>query len=475
MSSPDISFSQIPSGIRKPGQYLEYNTANAVSTLPANAQRMLIIAQRLAAGLVAALVPTQVFSAADAAAYFGFGSLAYLMVKTAIAENQNLDLTVCALDDMALGAKAVGTVTITGPATGPGLLDLYVGNRDIEIAIATGDTADVIATNLLAALTAIADLPVFPTVAGGILTLTSLHKGTCGNQVVLSAKVSAAGVAATVVTMANGSVDPDITTALAVTFASQYDKIAVPYNDETSLTALRTYLENVSGPLEERPGCGVYVLTGSLAAATTLAGELNEGRLIGGLLRGTCSPAYEVAAALAAVWCSEPDPARPLNTLPLVTIAPPPVSQLLSRTEQESCLANGVTPLEVGPGQMVQIVRLITTYTLNPQGIADVSLLDATTITSLDYTRLAVRTRIALRFPRSKISITGNTPGRVRGQILDVLHQLEALEILDNVDAYKAQLIVEKDSQNVGQLDAQIPANVVPGLHVFAAVIDLYL
>ncbi|MDA8428484.1 MAG: hypothetical protein M0T70_04440 [Geobacteraceae bacterium] len=86
-----------------------------------------------------------------------------------------------------------------------------------------------------------------------------------------------------------------------------------------------------------------------------------------------------------------------------------------------------------------------------------------------------MRTRIALRFPRSKISIKAKTPERVRSQILDVLHQLESLEVLDNVDAYKAQLIVEKDSQNVGQLNARIPANVVPGLHIFAAVIDLYL
>ncbi|MDA8413026.1 MAG: phage tail sheath subtilisin-like domain-containing protein [Desulfobacteraceae bacterium] len=475
MSSPNVTFSQIPAGVRKPGQYLEFNTSNAVSTLPANAQRMLIIAQRLAAGTVAALLPTKVFSSTDAANYFGSGSMAHLMVRTAIAENPYLDLTVCALDDAGAGAAATGTITITGPATGPGILDLYIGSRRIEIAIASADAATAIAAALNTAIGAIPDLPVTAGVALGVVTLTARHKGLVGNQISLTATVTAAGVAAAVVAMAAGATDPDITTALAKVYASQYDKIATPYNDQTSLTALRTHLESVAGPLEQRPGCGVYAITGSLASATTLAGQLNEGRLVGALLRGTISPAYEIAAALAAVWCREPDPARPLNTLPLVTIAPPAIDQRLSRTEQESCLANGVTPLEVGPGEMVQIVRLITTYTLNPQGIADVALLDATTITSLDYTRLAVRTRIALRFPRSKISIKGKTPERVRGQILDVLHQLESLEILDNVDAYKAQLIVEKDSQNVGQLNARIPANVVPGLHVFAAVIDLYL
>ena len=145
MSSPNVTFSQIPAGVRKPGQYLEFNTSNAVSTLPANAQRMLIIAQRLAAGTVAALLPTKVFSSTDAANYFGSGSMAHLMVRTAIAENPYLDLTVCALDDAGAGAAATGTITITGPATGPGILDLYIGSRRIEIAIASADAATAIA------------------------------------------------------------------------------------------------------------------------------------------------------------------------------------------------------------------------------------------------------------------------------------------------------------------------------------------
>jgi phage tail sheath gpL-like len=475
LSSQNVQFSQIPAGVRKPGQYLEYNTANAVSTLPDNAQKMLIIAQRLATGTVNALVPTQVFSEAQAAGYFGAGSMAHLMVKTAIAENPYLDLTVCALNDNAAGAQATGTITITGPATGPGILDLYIGSRRVEIAIASGDAQNAIAAALNTALGNEAALPVTNAVNANVVTLTYRHKGAVGNQVLLTSRCTAAGVTAAIVTMANGATDPDITTALAKVYANEYNKVATPYNDQTSLTALRNHLANVSGPLEQRPGVGVFGLTGSLASSTTLAGQIDDGRLFGGLIRASISPAYEVAAALAAVWCREPDPARPLNTLALVTIAAPAIDQRLSRTEQESCLHNGITPLEVGPGERVQIVRLISTYTLNPQGIPDVSLLDATTITSLDYGRKAIRERIALRFPRNKISTKGKTIQKVRGEILDVMYKLELLEIWDDIDSYKDQLIVEKDLQNVGQLNARIPAPVVPGLHVFAAVIDLYL
>ena len=132
-----------------------------------------------------------------------------------------------------------------------------------------------------------------------------------------------------------------------------------------------------------------------------------------------------------------------------------------------------MTPLTVGPGNKVQIERAITTYTLDPQGIPDISLLDLTTIRTLDYVRKAVRERIALRFPREKLS--ERTAPKVRSEILDVLYKLEELEIVENVAANAAGVLVERDLQDPNRLDAKIPCDVVNGLHVFAGRIDLLL
>ena len=256
-------------------------------------------------------------------------------------------------------------------------------------------------------------------------------------------------------------------------FAEQYDIIAIPYVDQTAITALKTHLDAVSNAIEQRPGIGVYALDSALATATSLAPLINSGRICGALLRGSKSPSYEIAAALAAVVAFEEDPARPLNTLALTGIAAPDVTQRLSRTEQESCLNNGVTPMEVGPGEVVQIVRAITTYTEDAGGIADVSLLDLTTIRTLDYVRKACRTKIAKVFPREKLS--SKTPDRVKAELLDVLLKLQQLEIVEEVEANKDGLIVERDLQDVNRLDAKIPCDVVNGLHVFAGRIDLLL
>lgn len=473
MASPNISFDQIPSSIRKPGKYIEFNTQLAVRTLPANLQRMLIIGQRTAAGTVAELVPTQVFSDAQAAEYFGPGSTAHLMCRAAIRANAYLDLTVCALDDAGAGAAATGTVTITGPATGSGTLRLYVGNKAVEIGIVTADAQNTIAAALKAELDKYPDVPVTATVLANAVTLTAKNKGTVGNQIDLTAQCTAKGVTTAVVAMAGGATDPTVANATAKVFGEQYHVICTPYNDQTTLTTLRDHLDAVSGPMEQRPGVGVYGYDAALASATTLAGQINSGRIVGAYLRGTRSPAYEIGAAVAAVMAFEEDPARPLNTLEIKGIHAPAVDQRLSRTEQESCLNNGVAPLEVGPGERVQIVRAITTYTKDPQNVADISLLDVTTIRTLDYARKAFRERIALRFPREKLS--SKTPPRVWAELYDVAKKLEELEILEEVDANKAGLIVERDAQDPNRLNAKIPADVVNGLHVFAGRIDLLL
>lgn len=473
MGSTNISFDSIPASIRKPGKYFEFNTRLAVRTLPNNLQKMLIIGQRLATGSVAELVPTKVFSDAEAAAYFGWGSHVHLMTRAAITANPYLDLTVVALDDAATAVDAHGTVTLTGPATASGSIKLFIGNKMVEVGITSGDTATVVAAALDAEMDKYPELPVTAVAALGVLTFTAKNGGTLGNQIGLATEISAAGISAVIVAMASGAVDPDIDDALTPVFAEQYHIIATSLNDQTSLTALATHIDSVSGPLEQRPSRGVYATTGTLAAATTLAGQINEGRMNHAFLRGTRSLSWDLASAYAAVMAFEEDPAMPLNTLELTGIHAPDIDQRLSRTEQESCLNNGVSPLEVGPGENVQIVRAITTYTLDAQGIADISLLDTTTIATLDYVRKACRERIALRFPRAKLS--SKTPDRVRNELLDVLLKLEELEIVEEVVANKDGLLVERDLQDPNRLDAKIPADVVNGLHVFAGRIDLLL
>lgn len=569
MASENISFDKIPSSIRKPGKYFEFNTKLAVRTLPQNRQEMLITAQRLAAfiegatlegsglndctsggaftGLVtrkvvveidaagtpdtfkwskdggktweaetvaitgsaktlaegititfgattghtlgdkwqftayiepgvAEKVPTLIFSDVEAAENFGYGSQVHMMAKAAIEANPYVALSACALDDAGAGVAASGSITIDATAVAAGTLTVYIGYQKAQIAVAKDDTAAEIAQALAIQMQAQPGLPVMAAVdasAAGKVNITAKNKGVVGNEIGIAYGITNAAITATIVDMSSGSGDPDIDDALAEVVSEQYHLIATPYNDQTSLETLRDHLDLVSGPLEQRPSVGVYGYAGALASATTLSGNVNHGRILSAYLRNTKSLPLEIAAAMASILAFEEDPARPLNTLELKKIHAPAIDDRLSRTEQESCLYNGVTPLEVGPGEKVQIVRAISTYIQDAQGIDDISLLDITTIRTLDYVRKACRERIALRFPREKLS--SKTPPKVKSELLDVLFKLEDLEIVEEVDANKDGLIVERDLQDPNRLDAKIPTDVVNGLHVFAGRIDLLL
>lgn len=270
-----------------------------------------------------------------------------------------------------------------------------------------------------------------------------------------------------------GEAEPAIAEALASTAQGGFTIVVPAWYSQVAMTALRTHIATWTSSIEQQSILGVGAVTGTLSAATALAASLNGGAITLALLPGTPSSARQVAAAYAAVIASEEDPARPLNTLALAGIAVPPIASRLGRVEQETCLANGVTPLEVGPGNVVRIVRAVSTYTKSAAGATDVSLLDLTSIRTLYYVRQACRDRIRLRFPRSKLS--SKTPDAVRGELLDVLKKCEELEILENVDDNAAGLIVERSGQDVNRLNAAIPTDIVNGLHVFAGRIDLLL
>lgn len=485
MSSPNISFANIPSDIRKPGRYTEYNSDQAVTTLPAAGNKMIILGQRTSSGIAEDSTSYQIFSGADANLYGGNGSVIALTAAAALKANNNLDLSIVTMSDAGGSADATGTISIDGDSTTAGNIDVWIGNRNFNTAVTALDSSATIASNIQSNISNYEhELPVTSSVSGGDVTLVARNKGTLGNNIPISYRqneMSTAGVTITVTQPTGGSGDPDPQDALDGIAPGDYDILISTLNDDTNLGYVKTHLESVSSPTEGRPQIAIFgnTVNNTATIQTQCGTTLNSERMVCGFIpyvktteRGH-SLDYEVAGAYAAVIASESDPARPLNGLDLTGIAPSAIEYRLTRTQQESLLENGVTPLVPGVGERVQIIRAITTYTTNSAGINDIAYLDITTIRTLDYIRDAIETRQGLRFPRSKLS--ARTPDRVRAQIIDVLRQLEELEIVENVSANLAGIICEKDSSDPNRLNCLIPADVVNGLHVLANRIDLYL
>lgn len=472
MPSQNIIFDTIGAP-RTPGVYSEFNTRMAASSLPGNQNRTVIVGQRLAAGSVPANTVVDIFSEADAITYFGAGSIAHRMVRSALNANNILSLQAIAADDAGAGVQATGTTTIAGAATAPGVYTLNVYDDVVSVAYNGGDSAATVAAALNAAIAAAPPrIPVTATVLAGVVTLTAKNKGTLGNGIKLAASSTPnTGITAAVTAMANGATDPDITNTLAAIFTAGHAIVITAFNDATNLGVLRTHLTNVSSSTEKRRARGVFATTTTYAAATTLSSGLNSGRMLNALIPNANGASYELAAAFGAVAASEPDPAMPLNTLSLNGITQPPKASWLLNTQIEAALFNGVAPLRLMPDGTVQIVRAVTTYLTNASGVADAALLDWTTQGSMDYSANAIEASERTRFGRSKKTI------RTQNSLLDCVYEtcikLQDAEIIQNVD--KTAILIQNDLVSPTQYDIKVPLNVVSGLHVIAQRLDLIL
>lgn len=178
-----ISFNDIPSDLRVPLTYIEFDNTTAVSGTPTALHKVLMLGTKLATGSAKAGEAVRVSSYGQAKTLFGRGSQLAEMVKTFKAHNSTLDLWVLPLDEASSGAKATGSVQITGTATQAGTFSLMIAGNNYKTAVTSGDTADVVAGKLQKLIAADQDVPVLATVAGNTITLTCRFKGETGNEI----------------------------------------------------------------------------------------------------------------------------------------------------------------------------------------------------------------------------------------------------------------------------------------------------
>lgn len=347
-----------------------------------------------------------------------------------------------------------------------------IGGVEYSIAVTAGTNAQAVADKLRAKLAASPACLVTGGGTGANLTLTAKNKGQIGNEITVSVHSGAAGLTFNVSALANGQKNAEIAAALTVVAGKHYHVIASPFSDDANAKALSNHLAEVSNAIEQRGSIGVLGWRGTLATGIAFAEKLNDGRITCAWYKGAVEGNALIAAGYAAQLAAEQDPAKPLNTLEVRGLSVTADADWPLFAECNNALFNGLTPLTV-VNNKVQIMRAVSTYTKSAANVDDPSLLDITTIRTLDYTRKAVKERIALRFPRAKLSDT--LVPKVKSEVLDVLIKLEEAEIIENAEANKGKLQMVRAENDPNRLNAVIPADVVNGLHVFAGRIDLIL
>ncbi len=484
-----IGFSNIPSDLRVPLFYAEVDNSMANSNAGAALRRLLVgqVNDGVDSEEVGSLV--LVSRQAEATAIGGTGSMLAAMYE----KHRAIDIAGevwCLPLQVTEGTAATATVTVTGTPSAPGLVNLYVAGKRVRTTVTLGMSAEAVATAVAASINAALDLPVTATVEAAVVTLTAKFKGDLSNDIRVelnrlgrtNGEETPAGLTLVAGVMTGGVGSPDMAAALAALGDEPFEFICQPWSDVATLDAWKVTMEDTAGRWSWAKQLYGHVYTakrGTLGELVAAGRARNDPHMtIHGFERGVPQPVWEIAAQYAArtaVFISA-DPARPTQTGTLPGIDPAPASSRFMLTERQSLLMNGIATAYYEGGSY-RIQRGITTYQRNAFGQADDSYLDSEPLHQSAYVIRNLQSRITSKYGRSKLANDGTsfgagaaivTPIVIRGELIAAYGELERAGIVENIEAFKEHLVVERDATNPNRLNVLFPPDLVNQLRVFA-------
>ncbi len=482
-----ISFNEISPGLLVPGAVLEIDNSRAVPGQANLAQKILVIAQKLSSGSAAEATLLRIFNSKMADDAFGVGSILSRMLKTVLKNTKGIQLFAMALDDAAGAAAASATITVTGTASANGTIALYVNDQKVNIPVLSGDSANTIATAIHTKLGSDPELPVSASVATNVVTVTAKNKGTLGNQMVVThsflgkagSEELPAGVSLAITAMTGGATDPDLADAIAALTEETFDHIVQPFTDSTSLTAMKAEMDSRWSAARMLYGHSYAAKKDTLSNLSTFATGLNNRSLTVLGFAGSLTPSWIWAAAYGGqcAWSLSIDPARPLQTLPLVGVLAPKPEDRFTLEEQNVLLSLGLATFTVDDDGTVRIQRAVTTYKKNVSNVPDSSYRDTETMATLQRLAQEVRIRIAQKFPRVKLAPNGSrigfgqalvTPNDMRAELVALFSEWEERGLVHDFAQFKQDLRVEINADDPNRLDVLLPPNLVNQLRITA-------
>jgi phage tail sheath gpL-like len=493
-----VQFNSIPISIRTPGDYIEVDNTKAQPGFVRN-KKILVIAQRLSTGTVAAATLTQVFSPTHAALYFGEGSFMHNTFRALFANDNTVEKYAIALDDNSGGSAALGAVDFTGSVpTAAGTVFLYIAGQQVLVPVVKTDTASTIATAAVAAINALKHLPVTAAVDGSIagkVNITCRHKGTLGNGIDIrlnyfgsqGGEALPTGVAAAITAMASGATDPTASTAINAIPDQIFDFIVFPFIDSTSLGVLETELNDRWAGTTMLDGHAFIAKQDTVSNLATFGNGRNNQHVTCIGFNNSPSPTYEWAAALCGQVAASANiqSARPFTGLPLVGIKAPPVASVFIQSERNTLLFDGIATYTYDDGSgLARIERVITMYKTNAQSQLDASYLDANTLFQLSDITLSVANRIGTKYSRYCLADNGTpiaagmnivTPNDIRAEIIAHFLELQEQGLVENLDQFIKDIVVERDANDRTRVNALLPYDLINQLLIFAGQVQFRL
>lgn len=481
----------IPNDLRVPFVYVEFDSSRAFQGPSILKYKVLLIGQRLSSGIRPQLVVDQITSYDQASKLYGSGSQLARQFKYFFKNNKISNVYGVSLDDAGAGLKAEGEFVLGGTATATGTLVVYIAGERIAVAVTTGMTATAVGAALETAINNDTGRPVTASNLAGTVTITAKNAGESGNDIDLrinyySGEELPDGITCTVNAMSGGANNPLLSNVISVLGDEWYNIISAPYYDATNLSAIETELADRFGPLRMIDGVYITSRKGTVGTLSTFGSGRNSKHVVCMHSEDICGWSAEFAAGLAGQVAKEAqaDPARPFQTLEIVGILPPAVTERFTLAENNSLLYDGISTFYVDNGGKVRIQRLITMYQTNALGADDIAYLDANTMFTLMFLRYDFRTQILTRYPRAKLADDGvqvgpgqqvMTPKLGKSEAINIFRGWESLGLVENIDQFKNDLVCERSTTDPNRLEWILPPDLINQFRVGSATIQFLL
>ena len=481
----------IPSNLRVPFVAVEFDPSRAFQGASILNYQALLIGQKTSGGSKTELVLDRITSADQAASYYGAGSQLHRMFIKWFQNNTFTEVYGMAIDDADAGVLATGTATVSGSATADGTVALMINGTLINAAVADLDDATAIGDSIAAAINADINLPVTAANVTGTVTFTSKNKGLNANDIDIQlnfndGEVLPAGVSVTLVGMASGATNPDVSEIIALLGDEWYNVIVMPWTDATNLIAVEIEMANRFTAMRMIDGVVFVGKTGTLGELASFGNTRNSPHVSCMNCHKLLTTPEEFAAGTAGQLASAAsvDPARPFQTLPINGIVAPKVVDRFTIEERNSLLFDGISTYKVDSGGVVRIERAITMYQKNVQDAPDIAYLDTNTMFTLMYLRWDFRTTIQTRYPRAKLADDGVrvasgqqiiTPKIGKAEAISKFRAWELQGLVENIDQFKNDLQCYRSLGDPNRLEWVLPPDLMNQFRVGSTLLQFLL
>jgi phage tail sheath gpL-like len=345
-------------------------------------------------------------------------------------------------------------------------------------------------------------MPVTVASAAEVVTLTARFKGVEGNEIdmrvnyggTLAGEQMPGGLVLTFSTfgkLAGGTGTATCDTALANLGDEPFIYVALAFTDSTNLLAWETeYGFSDSGRwgwMRQLYGHLFCAYKDTYQNLITYGPNNNSGVVsIMGVEKPSPTASWEYASAYAAKAARAllNDPARPLQTLTLDGCLPAPKHQKFTMAELNALATVGIATQRPNGDGIPAIMRESTTYQRNLYGQGDDAYEVVTTLATLAALFNNQKQAITSKFPRHKLADDGTrfgpgqaivTPKIIKAELVAEYRVDEYNGLVENATAFKANLIVERDSNDVNRVNVLYPPDLVNQLRIFAVLAQFRL